>query len=101
MSLTDRYDLDKLMNWNAVAIYEKIEEVLDDRRDICHCEECVLDLVAYTLNRVPPLYGTSMLEPLHPDKEKERKLEEKIEKIINSGLKKIAQHPHHLEKLKE
>jgi competence protein ComFB len=95
MSLSERYDLGKLINRSADVVYEKIEQVLDQRTDVCHCEECVLDLVAYTLNRVTPHYGTSLLGPLHPDREKERKLEEKIEQTIKTGLKKIAQHPHH------
>jgi competence protein ComFB len=95
MSLSERYDLDKLINRGAGLVCDKIEQVLDRRDDICQCEECVLDLIAYTLNRVKPLYGTSLLGPLHPDGEKERQLEEKIERTIDTGLKKIARHPHH------
>jgi competence protein ComFB len=98
MSLADRYDLNKLINRNAELVYKRIEELLDERDDFCHCEECVLDLVAYTLNHIAPLYGTSLLGPLHPNADKQRKLEDKIEKSINAGLKKIARHPHHDER---
>jgi competence protein ComFB len=95
MSLSDRYDLDKLINHSAEVVYDRIESVLDERDDICHCEECVLDLVAYTLNHVKPLYGTSLLGQLHPSAEKQRKMDEKISRSIIEGLKRIARHPHH------
>jgi competence protein ComFB len=95
MSLSERYDMGKLVNRSAEVVCRKIEQILDMRDDICRCEDCVLDLVAYTLNRVKPLYGTSLLGPLHPDRVKETELEERIERTIEAGLKKIARHPHH------
>ena len=95
MSLADKYDLDKLLNRSAELVYNRIEEMLEERTDVCHCEECVLDLVAYTLNHVKPLYGTSLLGPLHPDAESQSKMEEKIDRAINGGLKRVARHPHH------
>jgi competence protein ComFB len=95
MKISERYSLENLINRSADIVFERIEELLDKRDDFCHCQECVLDLIAYTLNRVTPLYGTSLLGPLHPNREKEKKIQIEIDLAINAGIKRITKHPHH------
>ncbi|KPJ85199.1 MAG: hypothetical protein AMS17_14750 [Spirochaetes bacterium DG_61] len=95
MRLQERYNLDNLLNRSAELVYEKVEELLACNNDFCHCQECVLDLVAYTLNHVTPLYRTSLLGPLHSNMDVEKKVEIEIELAIKAGMKKITRHPHH------
>lgn len=95
MKISERYSLENLINRSADIVFERIEELLDKRDDFCHCQECVLDLIAYTLNRVTPLYGTSLLGPLHPNREKEKKIQIEIDLAINAGIKRITERPHH------
>ena len=73
MKISERYNIDNLKNRSAEMVFSKLETMLENTDNFCHCEECVLDLVAYTLNHVTPLYGTSLLGPLHPNKDKEKK----------------------------
>jgi len=95
MKILERYSFEHLINRSADMVFERIEELLDVRDDFCHCQECVLDLIAYTLNRVTPLYGTSLLGSLHPNRKKEKKVQIEIDLAINAGIKRIIEHPHH------
>ncbi len=95
MKILERYSFEHLINRSADMVFERIEELLDERDDFCQCNDCVLDLIAYTLNRVTPLYGTSLLGPLHPNREKEKKVQIEIDLAIKAGIKRITQHPHH------
>jgi competence protein ComFB len=95
MHVRERYDFEKLRNRTLDMVLHKVERLLEERDDVCHCENCVLDLVAYILNHVTPLYGTSLLDPLHPNQAKEKKVHIEIELALNAGLKRIARNPHH------
>jgi len=95
MKISEGYSLENLINRSLDMVFERIEELLDVRDDFCHCQECVLDLIAYTLNRVTPLYGTSLLGSLHPNRKKEKKVQIEIDLAINAGIKRIIEHPHH------
>ena len=95
MKISERYNIDTLRNRSAEMVFEKLETMLENNNDFCHCEECVLDLIAYTLNHVTPLYGTSLLGPLHPNRDREKKVEIEIDLAIKAGISKITKHPHH------
>ncbi len=95
MKLKERYNLEIMGNRSQELAYEAIERLVDESRVPCTCEECVLDLVAWTLNHVTPRYYTSLLSPLNPDPVVERKVRVEIDLAIASGLKKLKEHPHH------
>ena len=95
MKSLKRYNLEQVRNRSEDLVFKKIEELKAEREDYCGCESCVLDLTAYTLNHVTPLYGTSLLGPLHSNKE--GKVQEEIDEAVEDGLKRIAENPHHEE----
>ena len=95
MRLEERYDFEKIRNRGAEVVYRKVEVFLESHADFCRCEECVLDLVAYVLNRVTPDYATSLLDPLHPNKDKTMKRAVEIDLALDAGMRKIIKHPHH------
>jgi competence protein ComFB len=95
MGIRDRYDLDLLVNQTEEKVLQRIEGLLKERDDICACQDCVLDLVTYTLNRVTPRYRVSLLGALRENKRADRKLEVEIDVALQSGLERIRRHPHH------
>ena len=95
MKLQERYNLENIRNRAQEMVYEAIEKQIEKGGDMCTCEECILDLAAWTLNHVKPEYYTSLLAPLTPRPENERKMRVAIELAITSGLKKLKSHPHH------
>ncbi len=94
MRLNERYNLESIGNRSEQIVWEAIERLVDTNA-MCTCEECVLDLVAWTLNHVTPQYYTSLLSPLNPDPARDRKVRVEVELAIASGLKKLKAHPHH------
>jgi competence protein ComFB len=95
MSLEERYDIALVRNESKEQVCRRIEELLEQRNDICNCQTCVLDLLAFTLNRVTPSYSTSILGDLHPDTVREKKMQIEIDLALKAGLKRLQQHPHH------
>ncbi len=95
MALRETYDVDSVRNRSAEAVYERIERLLDEDRGLCRCESCIIDLVAFVLNRVKPRYTTSVLGDLHPDAAQQRKLRVEIDLAVEAGLKRLHEHPHH------
>jgi hypothetical protein len=95
VSLIERYHLERIRNRSAEMVHDAVEQLLDTRPDLCHCEECTLDLVAYALNRVTPRYSTSLLEPLAPDPALERRIRVEIDLALAAGVKRLKEHPHH------
>ncbi|UCF97567.1 MAG: late competence development ComFB family protein [Spirochaetaceae bacterium] len=95
MSLYDFYNLDNLRNRSAEIVYGRIERFLEQHEDFCHCEQCVLDLLAYVLNHVTPMYGTSLLDPLSPNPDREKKIDVEIDLALKAGSKRVAAHPNH------
>ncbi len=95
MKILKRYNLEQVRNRSEELVFKKIEELMAEREDICGCESCVLDLTAYTLNHVTPLYGASLLGSLHSNRGGE--IQEEIDEAVEEGLKRIAENPHHEE----
>ena len=95
MKLDERYNLENMRNRAEEMVFSAIEKQIEKGGDMCTCEECVLDLAAWTLNHVKPQYCTSLLAPLTPRPETERALAVEIELALASGLKKLKSHPHH------
>jgi competence protein ComFB len=95
VSLAERYHLDRIRNRSAEMIHEAVERLFAEQPQVCRCEECALDLVAYALNRVTPRYSTSLLEPLAPDPALERRIRLEIDLALAAGVKRLKEHPHH------
>jgi len=95
MKLKERYSLDNLGNRSQELVVDSIARLIDGGSDMCTCDECVTDLVAWTLNHVTPGYYTSLLAPLRPDPGRERQVRVEIDLALAAGLKKLKEHPHH------
>jgi competence protein ComFB len=95
MSLADFYRLDLLRNRTAEIVNRRVEQFLEEHPEFCHCEQCVLDLLAYVLNHVDPMYGTSLLDPFQPNPSKERKVRIQIDLSLKAGARKVTAAPNH------
>ncbi len=95
MSLADRYRLELLRNRTAEIVNRRVEQFLEENPGFCHCEQCVLDLLAYVLNHVDPMYGTSLLDPFQPDPAREKKVRIQIDLSLKAGARKVSADPNH------
>ena len=89
------YNLDLIKNRSLELVISRIEKLLNERDDFCQCEVCVIDLIAYVLNNITPLYTTSLLDPF--ENKKIETINEEIERAIKEGIKRIKEHPHHID----
>jgi len=95
MALSDKYNLEGIRNHTAERVQERVQALLEAEPAVCRCPTCVLDLVAFTLNRVSPQYSTSILGDLHPNPTRQKKFQVEIDLALQAGLKRLAAHPHH------
>jgi hypothetical protein len=95
MALQDSYNLETIRNKAAEMVHARVQELLGGRPEVCRCQTCVLDLVAFMLNRVSPCYSVSLLGDLHPDRRKENRMLVEIDLALQAGLKRLQEHPHH------
>ena len=98
MALRDKYDLQNLINEAEELVFLELETQLSEdwAKDICSCEDCVLDMAALALNSLKPRYRVSLLgsvyaSALHEDTQ-ERK---NAHMIVNKAIKKISVNPSH------
>jgi competence protein ComFB len=63
MALKDEYNFDDLENEAENMVVEELERqlALEENGGVCRTEGCVLDMAAYALNHVPPLYRATLL----------------------------------------
>ncbi|MGE4319588.1 MAG: late competence development ComFB family protein [Deferribacterales bacterium] len=55
----NQYDIEMLKNINEHRAWEIFPIFLEHNPDVCTCSSCVLDIMAITLNTLPPCYQTN------------------------------------------
>ena len=46
----------KICNYLEDIVREELDKLLTDIKEVCKCEKCKLDMIAWTLNRIPSQY---------------------------------------------
>lgn len=46
----------ELYNYMEDIVKDMLDSLLADKEDICKCEKCKFDMIAWALNRLPPKY---------------------------------------------
>jgi competence protein ComFB len=49
----------KLYNYMEDVVKDTLEDLLSQKEDICKCQKCKFDMMAWALNRLPPKYIVS------------------------------------------
>lgn len=96
--LAEQYNLLHLENMWMELVLDVVGEMVQRKR-ICACEECVLDLIALSMNQLPSKYWVSGKynaftppETFLEDKDNRRRTREAV---LNS-IRQVRQNPHHL-----
>lgn len=61
MALKDTYDFDMLVNEAEGLVLTELEAQMSRSKGLCTCQDCVLDMAAYALNKVRPSYRASLM----------------------------------------
>ncbi len=88
--------LEELVNLNEVFVFEIAEEEIKNRPDICTCTECLLDIAAVALNKLPSKYSVTTLSyqasfGLSYDDYKKGE----VSQAVREAIDQVNKRPHH------
>lgn len=97
--LLDKYDFTRLENMWLGLIMDVIQELIE-KEEMCDCQDCVLDVAALTLNRIPPNYWVSgSYNAFNPPENfrTDPKNLKKARDVVLDSVKQVKKNPHHLD----
>jgi len=95
MAFEDRYDFQSLVNEAEQLIIEEIARQVPANPQMCTCSECILDVAAYALNRVPPRYRVSLLDSVYQEPSERNAYLKEIRRAVREGIIKVRANPPH------
>lgn len=88
----------RMHNYMEDIVRSKIDSVLKDMPDICHCERCEADRLAYVLNNSPPKYVVTKRGQLYAKLNVlEGQFDVDIVRKITDAAIRVDQNPRHEE----
>jgi competence protein ComFB len=95
MGLKDAYDFDSLVNEAERTVLGELEIQMARAKDICRCQDCVLDMAAYALNNVKPSYRVSLMGSVHAREESQTESAQAIKRAVADAVRKVKENPSH------
>ena len=97
MDFLDKYNFDLLKNEAEQLVIHEMEQQLQAApRDMCRCNECVVDIAAISLNEVKPLYRFSLLGTLYASQAMtEQTYADSVKNAVAKAIKKVRNNPGH------
>lgn len=89
---------ENLHNHTEDLVLEELENILskDKFSHVCQCEQCLLDMASYTLNRIPAKYIASHTGSIHAKlNEFEQQYMVDITSTITKAIQIVAKNPRH------
>ncbi|MFZ5633848.1 MAG: late competence development ComFB family protein [Bacillota bacterium] len=82
----------RLINATEITLFEQLNKIME-KRDICKCERCKLDIAAIALNNLPPNYVVStegeVIKAISPQ------LKIDVQRQLEAAIAKVSATPHH------
>ena len=97
MSIRDDYNFEYLVNEAERLVLEQLEIQLaeQDESKVCMCQDCVLDMAAFALNKIKPVYRVSLMGSLYAKSLQGSEYEAGIAANVAQAIEKIAENPSH------
>ncbi len=93
MALHERYNLEDLTNESERLVFQELERRLDEAGEtVCRSQECVLDMAAYALNHVKPMYRANLMGRLYARAQEEERADE-IRRAVAEAIARITENP--------
>jgi competence protein ComFB len=94
MAVTGFEDLGSLQNRNEALVWAAIEDHLAADESACRCRDCILDMAAIALNRLPPRYEVYSFHKQGPARDAGH--EKQVREAVAAAASQVAKRPHHL-----
>jgi competence protein ComFB len=96
MSIRDDYNFEFLVNEAERLVLDQLEVQLEGQNEsTCVCQDCVLDMAAFALNKVKPLYRVSLMGNLYAKALEGSEYEAEIAEAVEQAIRKVATNPSH------
>jgi len=98
MGIRDRYDFGVLVNEAERMVTDELERRLEELNDpsICVCEDCVLDMAAFALNSLKPIYRVSLLGTMYAHAmDRNSSYATEVRKAVDAAIAKVHANPSH------
>jgi competence protein ComFB len=97
MGIRDDYDFGILVNEAERMVTEELERQLAERNDpsICLCEECVIDMAAFALNAVRPVYRVSLLGTMYAHAMDGGAFSKEVRTAVAAAISRVHANPAH------
>jgi competence protein ComFB len=99
MGIREDYDFSILVNETENLVVDELERRLGELDDpsICVCQECVLDMAAFALNALKPIYRVSLLGTMyaHAHAMDGGGYIAEVRKLVDAAIHKVHANPAH------
>jgi competence protein ComFB len=98
MGFRDNYDFSVLVNESERLVEDELGRRLEELGDpsICTCEDCVLDMAAFALNALKPLYRVSLLGTMYAHAAIDQGVySDEVKAVVDSAIQKVHAKPSH------
>lgn len=97
MGFKESYDFSILVNEAERLVVEELERRLAELDDpsICVCQDCVLDMAAYALNSLKPVYRVSLLGTMYAHAMDSGEYGEEVRRAVDQAIAKVHAKPSH------
>ena len=86
----------EVKNYMEIMVKEKLDELLDERTDICTCPQCRAEMATFALNNLKPRYITSKKGEIYSKlEEMDAQINADVSKIIIKAIKIVSTNPRH------
>ena len=97
MGIRDDYDFGVLVNEAERMVTDELERRLAERADpsVCVCQDCVLDMAAFALNSLKPVYRVSLLGTMYAQAMDAGGYSREVKAAVDLAITKVHANPGH------
>jgi competence protein ComFB len=95
MDINSSYNFEYLKNEAEDVVKEVLELELEQDNEICKCQDCVLDIVAFALNNIKPIYKTSLAGSLYAKSVRHTEYSEAAKEAVKYAIEVVKKNPSH------
>jgi competence protein ComFB len=97
MGLKDEYSFENLVNESENLVIGEMERqlALKKNQNNCRCEDCILDIAAFALNSLMPLYRVSLMGNLYAENAKMTPYAEEVKAAVAAAILRVKANPSH------
>jgi competence protein ComFB len=98
MGIREDYDFSLLVNEAERMVSDELERRLAELGDpgICVCQDCILDMAAFALNALKPVYRVSLLGTMYAKAVNEESgYAQEVRAMVDAAIRKVHANPGH------